>query len=443
MESYIIKASITIFLFHLFFQFVLRKNTPFWLTRWYFIAALIISLTIPLVSIPYLGEYAKSLDIAITTIELEEVIITPNHSKPISLVKILSIIYISGAVFFVLRFLVKISTVLYFYLKGSKQLMGKYRLVIYKNCSPFTFFNFIFLSETDRKNDSEKMLLKHEMAHSDGKHAIDNLIFELMCILFWFHPSVWIMRKEAINNHEYLADAAVLKEGYCTRNYQETLLAYSLRTSPAMLGNSFNSLLTTGKSEVIKRMKMMLIDKNQFKRNKLIYSAGFIIAISTAILMINSCNTDKHPGDVSQPVEKNTAANDQLSKSDVGQLVQRTELEDKEDCRPKVADEVFFVVEDMPKFQGKGVKAFRNYIAKNVNYPKEAKDKGISGKVFVQFAVDINGKTTDVKIVRGVDPLLDNEVLRVVSSSPIWEPGIQRGQKVKVQYTVPVDFKLN
>jgi protein TonB len=105
-------------------------------------------------------------------------------------------------------------------------------------------------------------------------------------------------------------------------------------------------------------------------------------------------------------------------------------------------EEVFFIVEDMPSFQGAGQEGFREWIAKNLRYPEIAAENGISGKVYVQFAVNSKGQVVDAIVVRGVDPALDKEAIRVVMSSPSWAPGKQRGKPVKVQFTFPINFVL-
>jgi periplasmic protein TonB len=105
-------------------------------------------------------------------------------------------------------------------------------------------------------------------------------------------------------------------------------------------------------------------------------------------------------------------------------------------------EEVFVIVEDMPGFQGGDINNFRTWVAKNLEYPQIAQENGISGRVFVQFAVNSKGSVVDVKLVRGVDPALDAEALRVIKSSPKWSPGKQRGRPVKVQFTFPVVFVL-
>ena len=106
-------------------------------------------------------------------------------------------------------------------------------------------------------------------------------------------------------------------------------------------------------------------------------------------------------------------------------------------------EEVFYIVEDMPKFQGKDGKEFRKYIAENVRYPQEAVKNGITGKVIVSFIVDKNGKVVDAKVEKSVDPYLDAEAIRVVESSPKWIAGKQRGKAVKVQFTFPINFVLD
>jgi TonB family protein len=104
-------------------------------------------------------------------------------------------------------------------------------------------------------------------------------------------------------------------------------------------------------------------------------------------------------------------------------------------------DPVFYIVEEMPEFPG-GEAALRSFIAQAIQYPQEAHEKGIQGKVYITFVVSKEGMVKDSKIARGVDPLLDNEALRVVNELPQWQPGKQRGKEVNVSYTVPIQFVL-
>jgi TonB family protein len=100
---------------------------------------------------------------------------------------------------------------------------------------------------------------------------------------------------------------------------------------------------------------------------------------------------------------------------------------------------VFFIVEEMPEFPG-GDLALRRYISDNLNYPVDAAENGITGKVYVTFLINKDGNVSNASIARGVHPSLDKEALRVVNSMPKWKPGKQRGKPVSVSYTIPVIF---
>ena len=103
--------------------------------------------------------------------------------------------------------------------------------------------------------------------------------------------------------------------------------------------------------------------------------------------------------------------------------------------------DVYFKVDEMPKFPG-GMEKMKSYIVDQLVYPPESKKNEIQGKVFISFVVDTDGSVVDAKVVRGVDPILDKEALRVISELPKWTPGKDKGKLVKVGYTVPVQFAL-
>lgn len=136
--------------------------------------------------------------------------------------------------------------------------------------------------------------------------------------------------------------------------------------------------------------------------------------------------------------------------------VEETTIESTEDTGEKVEvkyvpveveeeepqeEEIFQVVETMPSFPG-GMGALMKFLGKNINYPTIAQENGIQGRVIIQFVVNKDGSIVQPVVVRGVDPYLDKEALRVIKTMPKWSPGEQRGKKVRVKYTVPVTFKL-
>lgn len=103
---------------------------------------------------------------------------------------------------------------------------------------------------------------------------------------------------------------------------------------------------------------------------------------------------------------------------------------------------IFEVVEHMPEFPDGGMSALMEYLSKNIKYPEAAMKKGTQGRATVQFVVEKDGSITNVKILRGIDPELNKEAVRVISAMPKWKPGTQKGEAVRVKYTVPVMFRL-
>lgn len=104
-------------------------------------------------------------------------------------------------------------------------------------------------------------------------------------------------------------------------------------------------------------------------------------------------------------------------------------------------NELFDVVEVQPQYPG-GNEAMKKFISENLQYPKIAQENGIQGRVITQFIIEKDGSLSDIQIVRGVDPSLDKEAVRLIGTMPAWVPGTQRGNKVRVRYTLPITFRL-
>ncbi len=113
--------------------------------------------------------------------------------------------------------------------------------------------------------------------------------------------------------------------------------------------------------------------------------------------------------------------------------------DDPEDIKEET---IFYNVQNMPSFQGKGQDGFRKWISRQLIYPEVAAENGISGTVYVSFVIEADGSVSNVAIVRGVDSALDAEAIRVIQLSPKWEPGMQRDVAVRVAFVFPIKFKL-
>ena len=127
----------------------------------------------------------------------------------------------------------------------------------------------------------------------------------------------------------------------------------------------------------------------------------------------------------------------------VGEIVCTIETEGGSSEEEIVEEAIpFAMVESKPSFMGGGQNEFSKWVGKNLVYPEIAKENGVQGKVILSFTLTAEGQVTNVKVVRGIDPALDKEAVRVVNSSPRWEPGKQRDRAVKVQFIFPVHFQL-
>ena len=122
-------------------------------------------------------------------------------------------------------------------------------------------------------------------------------------------------------------------------------------------------------------------------------------------------------------------------------VVEAAPVEVKEEVKQEVTQKIHEVVEQQPQFPG-GQAALFSWLSQNIHYPPVAEENGIYGRVVVSFVVETDGSISNVQVVRGVDPSLDKEALRVTKAMPKWQPGKQNGQAVRVKYNLPVTFKL-
>ncbi len=151
-------------------------------------------------------------------------------------------------------------------------------------------------------------------------------------------------------------------------------------------------------------------------------------------------NTDEEiPEELSDIIEKtqNTSPIDTVVAIEIPEEVTKTTVIEEEEEKVKI----YTVVEEWPQFQG-GDTARIKYLSENLKYPKIAKETGIQGAVYVTFVIEKDGSISNVNIIRGIGGGCDEEALRVVSAMPKWKPGRQNGKEVRVQFSMPITFKL-
>ena len=133
---------------------------------------------------------------------------------------------------------------------------------------------------------------------------------------------------------------------------------------------------------------------------------------------------------------------DMVAKGDVVKVAFEANRSEKEESEGTPdPNKAYDMVDEMPQFPG-GPSALFEFLSKNIQYPKEAEDANLQGRVIVSFVVEKDGSVSNAKVVRPIDPLLDAEALRVVNSMPKWIPGKQNGEAFRVKYTIPVTFRV-
>ncbi|TAL74322.1 MAG: energy transducer TonB [Bacteroidetes bacterium] len=144
------------------------------------------------------------------------------------------------------------------------------------------------------------------------------------------------------------------------------------------------------------------------------------------------------------PAETQQAATDQILSQSASDKLEVTGTGTGDDLLSgqdgSETNEPLFMVEVMPSFKGGDINKFREWVQKRTNYPQIAIDNKIQGRVFLTFIVETDGSVSNVTIVKGVDPIIDNEAVKAIQSSPKWSPGLQRGQPVRVRYSMSLFF---
>jgi len=462
--NYLLESGISLSLFALSFLLFLRKETFFRTNRMFLLLSVSFSLLLPLVAIPVYTAVPTVLpEVTVTPYRnlLETVII--NSHKISGTVesfllssRLLVTIWLTGVVIMTMIFIFRIVQIVVIIRKSNTEEREGYRLVLTgRDNPPFSFLRSLFVPENHTEISGYDRIIRHELEHIRQGHTYDVLLLDILLVFQWFNPFIWLLKRAVRENHEYLVDRAVLNSGVTPEEYKGILISQATG-NPIYAANHFNYSLLKN------RFKMMTrIPSRKIARVKIV--TGILLAV--ALFVVFACEQRKKSPDQGA-AQSDTVS---LQKLDTGfaisgnpeelkkisELLQSGEFEvapedkngttilvlkEKENTLADM-EEVFVIVEKMPEFPG-GEKELRGYIAKSVEYPADAAKKGIQGKVYVTFVVSKDGSVKNVKVIRGVDPLLDKEALRVVNNLPKWIPGEQRGKKVNVSYTVPISFVL-
>ena len=418
---YLLQSGISLSVLYIIYWLFMRKDTYFSINRFYLVVSVVFSFILPLfnISIPFTGSNTTYVYL------LEAITITPGQisesvNQHYNIYQIFGIVYLTGVGIFTLRFIFQLWQIGLLISKyGISKNEGFHLVITNPRFTPFSFFNIIFLGSDINDQKGLDKIITHEKVHIQQKHSIDIILLELCTIIQWFNPFMWFYKGSLKNTHEFLADEGVLIEGINKTDYQKLLLNQTIGIQLIGVSNNFSPVRMAwprGQSLIKRRLIMMSKSKT---KNVMLLKMVFILPFALSLTIVFS----------SMATEK------VVVESDGNQLNLSTTSVPQE-------DEVFTVVEKMPEYPGGNDERVK-FLVKNIKYPEEARKNGISGTVYISFIVEKDGEITNEKVLKGVDESLDNEALRVVKMMPAWKPGIQRGEPVRVQFNLPIQFNLD
>ena len=272
---YILKSSVCLVLFYLFFRLLLSKETFHRFNRMALLGVLFFSLLIPCIEVT--TRHQVEVQQAVLSIEqlllMAELEATPanvgavQETSAISWVQIVLLVYLAGILFLACRNIYSLICLFRLIHSGKHEKLEKGVTLVVHNQEivPFSWMKYIVISRKDLEENGREILI-HEMAHIHHRHSVDLLVADI-CIFFqWFNPGAWLLKQELQNIHEYEADETVINEGVNAKEYQLLLIKKAVGTRLYSMANSFNH------SKLKKRITMMLKEKsNPWARLKYLY----------------------------------------------------------------------------------------------------------------------------------------------------------------------------
>jgi TonB family protein len=435
--QYLLLANVYLALFYAFYALLLRRETFFQLNRVYLVSTALLSFFIPLIQ----ANWVKNLFItervhygiygsAIT------IYLKPVQSTPVNVGQLLGGLYLAGVLFLSIRLvwqLIKLNKII--------QQPG--------SAAAFSFFKKIRLNSTDNNGD---VITAHEQVHAKQWHSADVLIIEAIMIINWLNPVVYFYRRAIKHIHEFIADSQAIKKADNKADYALLLLSQTFNAPSHQLANHFfnHSLL---------KQRIIMLQKNRSQRIALIkYGLSAPLFVLMLILSSATANGSKAVNIINKKAElvfltpavpATAEAADVPKKIALIRAVSPKAGDNQPAAYSTVKDTVranngdgpvFTEVETEPTFVVPGT--FGQFLSSNIKYPEAMRKNHIEGRVIITFVVEKDGSLSNFKVLRSPGYGSAEEALRVMALSPKWNPGIQNGRAVRVQYTIPIAFSL-
>ncbi len=403
--NYIIEASIISMVCYVVFFLFLRKNASFNTNRWFLLGSIFASFVFPLFHISFTSSFVNGVETLPEQMLQGFAVSSLADTDGLNLITILLFLYGLGLLFFscMLIFnLTKIGLIIYAGQKSSQD--GITIIKTEQAIHTSSFLSFIIWNEQDNQTKYKDFIVKHERAHINQYHSLDRILAELYTSVFWFNPFAWKLKSSLIENHEFLADHSVA-ESEGRKRYTSFLACQTLEFSGLPISR-FKS------KELLRRISMLKGEQAGPAKPAVISILTFSLLFIVSAFSIKSYD---------------------------GKKIDATLLEEKDAFIKD--DKVYSIVEESASPEG-GMREFYTTFKEKIQYPKEAIDNNIEGKVFIEFVIDQTGTITDIKTIKGIGSGCDKEAERILKSMPKWNPGLLRGNPVKQKLILPITFRM-
>lgn len=473
---YSLKVALCLTAFYLVYKLLLSRETFYGFNRAVVLCIIGTSLLLPLVHVSTEAPAAGLGGFVVVEGVIAEAVAAEPSGFSVTAAQVCFAIYIIGVAFFALRWAWSLFSLVRL-VRGGRVVSrdgGVRVIVVGGDVPPFSWMNNIVVSAADYA-DSPECILAHERAHVAGRHSVDIMVCDALIVVQWFNPAAWLLKAELQALHEYEADRAVLASGVDARSYQMLLIRKAVGEKLFSMANNLNQC------SLKNRITMMLKRKsNPWRRGRSLLAvpvAAFAVAAfatpkaeSLSVEIENEGNAlvssvspavkaqvvrtpqaeAKDSDDISTDEFVDMITEGFVSKTDADGLVAY------DDSTRGVAFKGMQIIVDenakggapsegcdeSAEFHG-GNSALSNWLCAQMRYPEAAAKAGKQGSVYMMFVIDKDGNVTQPKVVKGVDPDLDAEALRMVKAMPKWKPAKLGGKPVAVRYALPIRFRID
>jgi TonB family protein len=496
--NYLLEANLGLALFLLIYIVFLRNETDFKLKRGFILIALCASVIFPIFHFNGATKVIPSIGDFVPPTWLPEVVVTANGnstqsepSAPHDIWFFINAIYSLGVLASLGVFMIRLAMLIKVIFQSTPSKQNDFLVLeSSENKSSFSFFQFIFIGQSDQLSALEKQqIIDHERVHVQQLHSIDILLMNVLNVFFWFNPLIKIYKKILVQLHEFEADARAV-ENRDMNNYCSLLAKVALLSADFKLANHFSNSLTLKRIEMMRTIKSKIRGWKIASITLMIPAFFFVVSCQDQIMDDAQAIAEKSTMALDLPAEVQKALDDmkainptkkfvvlevdendsekaatmkaKLAEIKPEDITSINVLKDKIDSkgnkrsfiiieqnemtlelseRSKQDGDVFTIVEESASYKG-GMEELGKVIGKNLVYPETARQKGLEGTVFVQFVVNKDGSLSDFTTIKGVDPSIDAEAIRVAKLLTDWTPGKQNGLVVRQRFVLPIRFSL-